>query len=169
MKLFIELALLCASVAWCNVAFAVMTCQVPSGVAMNFGTYDDSLAADRQFSTTFTVQCCRTGGAASLPYTVSMGPSTQSTAGNKISTRMMKNSANSDRMNYQLYYGSFGGTLWGDGTTGSTYTLNVTANTRCAVGWQTFTVGSAIFGVIPMQQAVSAGTYADTVTISITP
>jgi spore coat protein U-like protein len=72
-------------------------------------------------------------------------------------------------MNYQLYWGSYGGTLWGDGTTGSTFTQNVTANTKCTSGTQVFTVGSLIYGVIPMQQPVSAGTYGDTLTISITP
>lgn len=170
MRPCLKVVFLCVLLGLCGSARASMTCTVPSGVTLNFGTYDDSLAADKQVSTSFTVSCCRSGAAASLPFTIAMGTSTQSTAANKITTRQMKNSANADRMNYQLYSGSFGGTIWGDGVIGgSTFTQNVTASTTCASGTQTFTVGSLIYGVITMQQAVSTGSYADTLTISITP
>jgi spore coat protein U-like protein len=82
----------------------------------------------------------------------------------------MKNSVNADLMGYQLYFTSFGGTVWGDGVIGgSPFSQGVSIATRCAVGQQAVAVGSAIFGRIFAQQAVSAGNYADTLTISITP
>jgi len=81
----------------------------------------------------------------------------------------MKNTVNADRMTYQLYSGSFGGTIWGDGVIGgSVVTQAISTNNNCP-GSTVFTVNSAIFGRIAPQQAVSAGTYSDSLTISILP
>ena len=84
--------------------------------------------------------------------------------------RQMKNTANADLMSYQLYISSFGGTVWGNGVNGgSAFTQNVSVSNTCAAGGQSIVVSSAIFGSIFAQQAVSAGNYSDTLTISITP
>jgi spore coat protein U-like protein len=73
-------------------------------------------------------------------------------------------------MSYQLYFTSFGGTVWGDGVVGgSKFAQNVSVSRTCAAGGQAIVAGSAIFGRIFAQQAVSAGNYSDTVTITITP
>src|SRR5208337_1640854 len=99
--------------------------------------------------------------------TVTIGVSTHS---GQVNTRQMKNSANADLMSYQLYITSFGGTVWGDVTHGgSAYVQGVSVTKTCAAGGQAIVVGSAIFGSIFAQQAVSAGSYSDTLTISITP
>lgn len=88
----------------------------------------------------------------------------------QINTRQMKNLANSDLMSYQLYITSFGGTVWGDGVIGgSKFTQGVSIATRCAVGQQVVVLTSAVFGRIFAQQPVSAGSYGDTLTITITP
>jgi spore coat protein U-like protein len=149
-------------------ATAALQCTVPAGVTLNFGVYDDSSPATKDVSTTFSVNCCRT----SFPnptngnITIKFGVSTHS---GQITTRQMKNGANTDLMGYQLYYTSFGGTVWGDGVIGGTaFTQAVSISTSCG-GQQAVAVGSAIFGRIFAQQAVSAGHYTDTVTISITP
>jgi spore coat protein U-like protein len=93
-----------------------------------------------------------------------------SAGSDQINTRQMKNTINADPMSYQLYFTSFGGTVWGDGIIGgSPFPQGVSIVTTCNSGQQAVAVGSAIFGRIFAQQAVSAGNYADTVTISITP
>ena len=164
-KLAVFGALLCASTA----VHAALQCSLPSGVALNFGTYDDSLASTKDVSASFSVNCCRTGAPnpTTGTLTVAFGASTNS---GQINTRQMKNGANPDLMSYQLYFTSFGGTVWGDGVSGgSQFTQAVSVSRTCAAGGQAIVVGSAIFGRIFAQQPVSAGSYGDTVTITITP
>jgi spore coat protein U-like protein len=150
-------------------ASAVVSCSVPAGVLLNFGTYDDSSASATDVSASFSVSCCNTTSGPTMGSTtvaIAIGVSANS---GQINTRQMKNSSNADLMSYQLYITSFGGTIWGNGVNGgSTFTQGVTINKTCPAG-QTITVGSAIFGRIFAQQAVSAGNYSDTLTISITP
>ena len=168
MKAFINIAIFGMLVGVSGMVFAALSCSV-SGISLNFGNYDDSSAANTDVSAVFSVSCCRNPPGSNATLTVTIGPSTNSTAGNKIVTRQMKNSGNADRMDYQLYSGSFGGTVWGDGVIGgSAWVQAISANSNCP-GLSVIPVGSAIFGRIFPQQAVSAGTYGDTVTITITP
>ena len=169
MKPYIRLTLACALLGSSGAVHAALQCSVPAGVALNFGTYDDSSASTKDVSTTFSVNCCRMGapnpttGTMSIAFGVSANSS-------QINTRQMKNSANTDLMSYQLYFTSFGGTVWGDGVIGgSKFTQSVSVTRTCAAGGQAVVVGSAIFGRIFAQQAVGAGNYSDTVTITITP
>jgi spore coat protein U-like protein len=167
-KLPVRLLFAGALLALCGAAQAALTCTVPAGVSLNFGTYDDSSPATRDVSTAFSVSCCRTGAPnpTAGTVTITIGVSANS---NQINTRQMKNTANTDLMGYQLYINSFGGTIWGDGVAGgSPFTQNVSISSVCAAQ-QSVVVGSAIFGRIFAQQAVSAGSYADTLTISINP
>lgn len=169
MKLSIRLAFIGALLACSGAAHAALSCSVPSGVLLNFGNYDDSSASNTNVSAAFTVNCCRTGppNPTAGTMTIAIGVSLHSS---QINTRQMKNTANADLMNYQLYITSFGGTVWGDGVNGgSTYAQGVSVTKTCAAGGQGIAVGSAIFGSIFAQQAVSAGNYSDTLTISITP
>lgn len=166
MKPFIRLVIFGVLAGVSSIAHAALVCTLPSSVSLNFGNYDDSSAANTDVSTTFAVSCCRNPPGSAATLTVAMGPSANSGG---INTRQMKNSANADLMSYQLYASSFGGTVWGDGVIGgSTWTQAISVNSNCP-GTVPITVGSAIFGRIFAQQAVSAGTYADTLTISITP
>jgi spore coat protein U-like protein len=151
-----------------GIGHAALSCSV-GGVSLSFGTYDDSSVANTDVSTTFSVSCCRNPPGNNATLTVTIGPSANSTAGNPILTRQMKNSANGDVMTYQLYFGSFGGTVWGDGVIGGSAWAEAITNTRNCPSLTAIPVGSAIFGRIFPQQAVSAGNYGDTVTITILP
>ena len=168
MRAFIKLAIFGVLIGVSGMVHAALSCSV-GGVSLNFGTYDDSSAATTDVSAAFSVSCCRNPPGSNANLTVTLGPSTDSTAGNKILTRQMKNSGNADLLNYQLYSGSFGGTVWGDGVIGgSAWVQAISTNKNCP-GVTVIPVGSAIFGRIFPQQTVSAGTYGDTVTITITP
>lgn len=73
-----------------------------------------------------------------------------------ITNRKMQSGGNS--LNYSLFTDTAGTTLWGDGTTGSTIG---------GTGTGQF-VATAITGVIPANQTtVPAGTYTDTVTVTV--
>ena len=169
MKPLTKFFLVCALCVSSGAAHAALSCSVPSGVLLGFGTYDDSSPSVTNVSTGFSINCCVTGtpNPASGTISISIGVSAHS---GQINTRQMKNTANSDLMSYQLYISSFGGTIWGNGVNGgSAYSQGVTVSKTCAGGGQSIVVGSAIFGSIFAQQAVSAGNYSDTLTISITP
>ena len=169
MKPLIKVAALCALWVCSGAAHAALSCSVPSGVLLGFGTYDDSSAAITNVSTGFSINCCRTGAPNPTTGTMTITIGVSANSG-QINTRQMKNTANSDLMSYQLYISSFGGTVWGNGVNGgSAYTQNISVSNTCAAGGQAIVVGSAIFGSIFAQQAVSAGNYSDTLTISITP
>jgi spore coat protein U-like protein len=148
-------------------AHAAISCTIPTGVSLNFGTYDDSSSAPLNVATSFSVSCCQTGGGSGM-LTVALGTSLNS---GQVNTRQMKNMANSDVMSYQLYSGSFGGTVWGDGVSGgSAFTQTVSVTPTCASGTrQNIVLGSSIFGQVSALQSVSAGNYTDQVTITVTP
>ena len=165
MKAFLSIVIFGVLAGASSIAQAALSCTL-SGVSLNFGVYNDSSPANTDVSTTFAVSCCRNPPGNNATLTVAMGPSANSGG---INTRQMKNSANTDLMSYQLYFTSFGGTVWGDGVIGgSTWTQAISTTSNCP-GTVSITVGSAIFGRIFSQQAVSAGSYADTLTITITP
>jgi spore coat protein U-like protein len=164
-----KLALFCALLGFSGVANAALRCSIPAGVTLNFGVYDDSSPASKDVSTAFSVTCCRVGAPNPTVGTMTIQIGVSANSG-QINTRQMKNSANADRMAYQLYFTSFGGAVWGDGIIGgSPFTQGVSVTRQCAAGQSTIVVGSAIFGRISPQQPVSAGSYADTLTITISP
>jgi spore coat protein U-like protein len=170
-KPFIKLAFLGALLGFSGTAHAAggLQCSIPAGVSLNFGVYNDSSPATADVSTAFSVNCCRAG----VPnpevgtMTITIGVSANS---GQINTRQMKNSVSADLMSYQLYFTSFGGAVWGDGVIGgSPFNQGVSISRSCGSGGEAVAVASAIFGRIFAQQAVSAGNYADTLIISITP
>lgn len=155
--------------AYSSAALAALQCSIPAGVSLNFGVYDDSSPANADVSTAFSVNCCRTSAPNPTVGTMAITIGISANSG-QINTRQMKNSLTADLMNYQLYSTSYGGAIWGDGVIGgSPFTQSVSVSRNCAAGAETVAVGSAIFGRIFAQQAVSAGSYADTLTIDITP
>lgn len=169
MKPFIKLGFLGVLLGFSGTADAALQCTIPAGVSLNFGVYDDSSPTTKDVSTAFSVNCCRTGAPNPTVGTMTITIGVSANSG-QIITRQMKNSANADLMSYQLYFTSFGGTVWGDGVIGgSPFNQGVSINSTCTSGGQAVAVGSAIFGRIFAQQAVSAGSYSDTLTISITP
>ncbi len=118
-------------------------CVVSSPNVLDFGTVG-LLSSNKDTSMDFTVTC--TNGAA---YTIAMDNG-QNASG---STNRMKNG--SEYVSYELYQNNSYSTVWDDSNTvGSTGTGTA----------QTFTV----YGRVPPQATPSAGTYTDTVTITVT-
>lgn len=115
-----------------------------------FGNYNPTSATPTDATSTIDV-ICTTG----TSYTVALNAGT--TSGTTVSTRKMASGAN--RLDYALYSDSARSTNWGN-TPGT----DTPAATVAGVIPSTFTV----YGRVAAQQNVPAGSYTDTVTITVT-
>jgi spore coat protein U-like protein len=144
-------------------AAGAATCSV-TGLPVAFGNYGSPNGSQTDTSGTITVTCtpdlillaCRTN------YTVSLSTGT---AGS-YSPRQLASGAN--RLNYNLYTSATRTTVWGSGA-GGTATVAGTINAGilgliCLAGSNDHTV----YGRIPASQNVSAGSYGDTITVTVT-
>ena len=114
-----------------------------------FGNYSASAASPTDVNNSLSMTC--TSG---IPYNVALDGGL--TAGNVAARTMTDGSAHN--LAYLLYTGSNHSTLWGDGTGG----------TSTVAGTGTGAVQSlSVFGRIPTAQFVTAGSYADKVTVTI--
>jgi len=126
----------------------VATCTINSASALNFGSQGVFTANVDQFST-IQVQCTNT-----TPYTIGLDAGLG--AGATVAVRKMTNGGVT--VNYTLYSDSLHTTVWG--TTIGTNTVAATGNGAA----QSYTV----YGRIPAQTTPAPGTYADTVTVTVT-
>ncbi|WP_223819707.1 Csu type fimbrial protein [Cupriavidus cauae] len=118
---------------------------------VDFGTRG-LLSADATATGTITARC--TNGS---PYTLAINAGTS--AGASVANRRMQRSGGTEQIGYQLYQNAAYSVPWGDGTTG-TSVLSATGTGAT----QSYTV----YGRVPAQQTPVAGTYADTVTVTVT-
>lgn len=123
---------------------------------LSFGAYDvfDPLA--RPSAATLTVWC-DPGQPADV--TIGIGPSARS---GSISTRQMQLVSGTDRLNYNLFTDASLTSVWGDGTAGASVVVpHVTHGSG--------NIPVTVYGAIPAGQDVSAGTYSDSVLVTVTP
>lgn len=127
---------------------------------MAFGAYDDATGAATNSTTSLVVRCARNGGPASVAVTLQLGPSASS---GSIAARQMRSGANA--MNYNLYRDAARSQVWGQtaGVDAVTLTINGIPNNGSRDG--TFTV----YGAIPARQNVPAGSYTDSVQLTVSP
>ena len=133
-----------------QVTATVLSVCTVSATNLAFGNYDASSGTPNDASSTVTTTCSNTTG-----YTVALNAGTGS--GATVAVRRMTNGANT--LDYSMYTTAGRTTVWGDGTL-STVTQAGTGN---GTG-QALTV----FGRIPTGQYVTAGSYTDTVTATVT-
>jgi spore coat protein U-like protein len=133
-------------------ATVLKNCSVLSS-NLAFGNYTPG-AGNIDSTSTVTVKCTK-----NTAYTVGLDKGT--TTGGTITQRLMANGANT--LQYNLYSDTTRATLWGDGVTGTTE-----AGTGAG-----FATASAltVYGRLPdnaTNQNAVVGTYADTVTVTVT-
>ncbi len=133
-----------------QVTATVLSVCTVSATNLAFGNYDASSGTPNDASSTVTTTCSNT-----TAYTVALNAGTGS--GATVALRKMTNGANT--LNYSMYTTAGRTTVWGDGTL-STVTQAGTGNGS----GQALTV----FGRIPTSQYVTAGSYTDTVTATVT-
>lgn len=125
----------------------VNACTALSADTLDFGSQGVLSAAVDQ-TTTLNVTC--TSGA---PYTVKLSAGANPSTAGDINTRRMKNGA-SDYVGYNLYSDSPGGTAW-DNTTGVSRSGTGSAE------------AITVYGRVAAQATPPAGTYTDTVTVTV--
>lgn len=130
-------------------ATVTSNCSV-STTAVGFGNVDVTLNTDVDATGGISVTC--TNGTAWTAKANAGGGS-----GATITDRKMTSGAN--LLNYALYTDSARTTVWGDGTTGSAITGTGTGSAQA----------NTIYGRVPSGQTTKpAGSYADTVTVTVT-
>jgi spore coat protein U-like protein len=123
---------------------------------INFGNYDVFLTTPKDSTGSITVSCDESPAPNVI---ISLGPSPTSGGFNP---RNMKHSTKSDLLNYNLFTTSSQNVVWGDGTSG-TSTVTITKVKKLDPPRVTI-----VYGGIPAGQDISAGTYSETLTVTIT-
>lgn len=116
---------------------------------VNFGAYDvfDSAPVDSTGSVRY--QC--SGGTGT--FTISLGTGSSST----FQPRTMGSGPN--RLSYNLYLDAARTTIWGDATGGTSWFMASNPSSKAVV--------LTVFGRIPSGQDVAAGSYSDTIVVTI--
>jgi spore coat protein U-like protein len=124
------------------------TCTINSASTLNFGTLG-VLASNTDQTSTIQVACTNT-----TPYNIGLDPG----AGTGATVAVRKLTSGANTVNYTLYSDSGRTTVWGN--TVSTDTVAATGNGVA----QSYTV----YGRIPAQTTPAPGSYADTITVTVT-
>jgi spore coat protein U-like protein len=132
-----------------GISATVLSACVVTANSLAFGNYNPTSATATDATATFDVLCT-----AGTSYSVGLNAGTK--AGATVTTRQMSSGANA--LSYSLYSDSGRNTNWGN-TPGT----DTPSPTTAGVLPSTFTV----YGRIPAQQNVQAGSYTDTVTITV--
>jgi spore coat protein U-like protein len=124
------------------------SCVINSATVLNFGS-QGIFAANVDQTSTVTVQCTN-----STPYNVGLSAG----AGSGATAAVRKLTSGGATLNYSLYSDVGRTTVWGE--TVGTDTVAATGNGAS----QSYTV----YGRIPPQTTPAAGTYTDTITVTVT-
>jgi spore coat protein U-like protein len=141
-------------------ALAQQTTCNGGNVSLSLGTYDAFQAVSLDSSGIFMVTCTRSGGPPTTTVTMGIGPSTVS---GTIATRQMRLVAGTDLLTYNLYRDAGRTLVWGNTVGTNTVAQNITLGNNSS-GSLTFT----IFTRINALQDVRAGTYNDSLTVTVT-
>ncbi|MEO8520458.1 MAG: spore coat U domain-containing protein [Acidobacteriota bacterium] len=131
-------------------AAAAAQCTV-SATGVNFGSYNVFNAAATDSTGPVGYRCV-------LPVSVQITLSPGS-SGSFAPRKMVKGA---ERLNYNFYLDGGRSVIWGDGAAGtSVYSSTV------SIFQLSTTINVTVYGRVPPQQDVSAGSFADTVTVTI--
>jgi spore coat protein U-like protein len=116
---------------------------------VSFGTYDVFQASPVDSTGSVRYQCTGSTGT----FTISLGTGSSGT----FQPRTMVSGA--ERLNYNLYLDAARTSIWGDATGGTSWFMESNASGK--------PVTITVFGRIPPGQDVAAGTYTDTIIVTI--
>lgn len=121
------------------------TCSFTTLPAIAFGDYDPTVATDADTSSTFQFDCSNASVRADVYLSAGTG---------SVASREMDQAGS--RLLYNLYLDAPGGTIWGDGS--PPYSFLTGAQRRTSY---------PVYGRLFAGQWVSAGSYLDTITITL--
>lgn len=154
-------------IAWClllavHAASAQTVCRLVSSTSLAFGSYDMLSGSPRDSLSTVDVNCSRNGGPQNVVVTLGLDPGMHGTS---VSARRMAHTGGSgDYLSYGLFRDVGRSSVWGY-SAGMDAVSQVVAVPNNGSASTTFT----IFGRIPALQNVTAGTYTDSVRVTLTP
>jgi spore coat protein U-like protein len=157
-KLLALLVLLSAATG----AGAATVCRIVSAGSVAFGSYDVLSTAPNDSQLNVTVACDRNGGPPGVTVEMALGVGANGTSVN--ARRMLHVGAPTDYLSYGLYRDVSRSSVWGSTSGINTMTRNLSVPNRGSAS-TTFTV----YGRLPAQQDVSAGSYSDSVQVTVTP
>lgn len=130
--------------------------------SLAFGTYSPLSATAATTTGSLSVTCTLTGNtSATVPLTVSFSTGN---SGTYMSRRMLSGTS---FLSYNIYKDAAHTLIYGDGTGGS-YTASANPPFTLTPSSRTGTATGSMYGVIPAGQDVAAGTYGDTIVMTIT-
>jgi spore coat protein U-like protein len=156
MRITVTVLLLClSSLAWPTHKAQAFNCDV-TATSLNFGSYDvfSNVPLDSTASINVSCNIPPQNPQAPLAVTISLSPGNSGS----FAPRSMQ-STGADILDYNLYTNASMSTIWGDGGGSSTVQ---SAFVTSAMPWN-----ATLFGRIPARQNVSAGSYSDTITVTI--
>lgn len=135
-------------------ATVVSSCIINSVGTLGFGSYDPNAGAALTGTSTINVNCTK-----NAPYTIALDYGVH---GGTAANRMMQD-AGTDTLNYNLYTDSGYTKVW-NSTCGGANNCDSGTGAGPGVGnQQTYTV----YGQLPAGQNAPAGSYADTITVTV--
>jgi spore coat protein U-like protein len=143
-------------------AGAQTTCRMISTPGIDFGSYDTLSPVPTDSLTTIRVSCEGDGGPQNVALTMALGPGVNGTSVH--GRRMRQLGGRLDFLDYGLYREVTRSSAWGQTNSVDTVTQTVSIPNRASQS-TLFT----IYGRIRPLQDVSAGTYGDSVSITLTP
>jgi spore coat protein U-like protein len=148
-----ELALATTTTSTFSVSIQlVATCTINSAAALNFGSSVGILSANIDQTSLINITC--TSG---TPFNIGLDAGTAT--GATVTTRKMTNGSNT--ISYALYSDSGRTTNWGNTVGTDTVSVSSGASNGTATNY-------TVYGRVPAQTTPPAGTYTDTITVTVT-
>lgn len=132
-------------------------CVLRTTNGVDFGSYDPFVANDINSTGAVEVECSKNGGG-KAPYSYELRLSAGS-SGSYTGRQLVSGTSTLD---YQLYTDSSRTVVWGDGS-GSTATVTSTGS----LAGGAIVNGHTIYATLIAGQNVAAGTYTDTITVTV--
>lgn len=154
----LALALLVSLVS--SMASAQYACNVSAPGTINFLTYTPASGTPAIASTAVTLTCTHVGGGAqSIDWSMTLSNGSS----NNCNARTMRKA--SDTLRYNIYQDSIAGGIWGNPGCATFPAGNFKVGP--GTGNNSRSVTRTLYGQVPISQFVPAGTYSDTLTITI--
>lgn len=136
----------------------VAACNVNSASNLVFPNYDPTSATATSGTSTIKVQCTKNSS-----YVIALNYGAN---GGTVTNRIMKDTG-TDTLNYNLYTDNAHANVWKDS---STCNNPATPGTNCDGGSGSGNTAESytVYGQIPSGQNVPAGSYSDTITVTVT-
>ncbi len=160
-RYMLAIAVALALVLPSGAAMAQTICKFSSTGAIGFGTYDSMAPMARTSQTNILVRCERNTGPANVSVMVGLGPGSN---GASTAARKLVAPGSPTPLLYGLYQDSGRSINWGN-----VPGIDAASQTATIKNKSFETLTFTVYGSIPAQQDVYAGSYSDSIEVTLTP